>query len=81
MGAEDFRRNFQTGDIDALVADFAPGFRVFHAGQEDSTTDPDFSRIMFRAIRALFGDQFQFSDCVWRCRPTGSGTTSCPGRR
>lgn len=64
MAAEDFRRNFQAGDIDAMIAGFAPGFRVFHAGQEESTSDPDFIRIMFRTIRAVFGDQFRFSDCV-----------------
>lgn len=64
MGAAEFRRDFEAGDIDAVVAGFAPGFRVYHAGQTEATADPSVLQVMFPALREVLGDRFHFSDCV-----------------
>jgi hypothetical protein len=64
MGAAEFRRDFESGDIDAVLADFAPGFQLFHAGQAVPSSDPGVLGMTLQAVRELFGDGFRFSDCV-----------------
>jgi hypothetical protein len=64
MGADEFRANFEAGDIDAVLADFAPDHVTYHAGQAEPTSDPGFLRKLWPAARAVLGDEFHFTDRV-----------------
>ena len=64
MGAADFRQNFEAGNIEAVLADFAPDIAVYHAGQPDPSSSPAFHEVMFPALRAVLGPEFRFTDLV-----------------
>jgi hypothetical protein len=61
MGAELFRGRYEAGDIDAVMADLAPGFVFYHAGRSDPTTDLDEARRIFVAAHETMAD-FRFTE-------------------
>lgn len=62
MGAEVFRQSFQSGDIDALIADLAPGFSFYHAGLPEPTGDAELLKGLLVVARQAIGDDFQFTE-------------------
>jgi hypothetical protein len=64
MGAAAFRENFEAGNIEAVLADFAPDIAVYHAGQSEPSSSHAFHKVMFPALRVVLGPDFHFSDLV-----------------
>jgi hypothetical protein len=60
MGAAEFRTNFESGDIDAVMADLAPDFAMYHPGYAEPSDNPEWVKVAFRLMREVFGEAFHF---------------------
>ena len=64
MGAELFRREFEAGNVEAVLADFAEDIVVYHLGSIEPSTSRAYHDVLFPALRELFGEDFRFSAAV-----------------
>ncbi|HEY1277635.1 MAG TPA: hypothetical protein VGF25_22200 [Thermoleophilaceae bacterium] len=62
MGAETFRRCFEAGDIEAVMADLAPGFTLYHAARSEPASAPAPIDRILEAARTTLGPDFRFTE-------------------
>jgi hypothetical protein len=62
LGVEVFRAGFQSGDIEAIIADLAPDFAFFHTGLAEPTTDVERLRLVLELARETIGEDFRFTE-------------------
>src|SRR5215213_1838208 len=62
MGADVFRQAFEAGDVDAIMADLAPSFLLYHAARAEPAPASAPIHLIFTVARETMGDDFRFTE-------------------